>query len=133
MEVLRQVAGRNSYIPSARPPFRQLVIGQSASRDGVNSLPAILALVGPKFENQSLSRPSGCLNDHVFARPQGCHCLLLPKVGKRDLVESGEIGKLLSQLRHAQKIPEEGRERKLKLAFCEQRAKLLNLNMPSEI
>jgi hypothetical protein len=37
--IQRQIAGRDSDIPATGAPFRELVVGKSARRDGENGLP----------------------------------------------------------------------------------------------
>ena len=46
-QVFSNVARRDTDTPTTRAPFSKLVIRERARRDGINSLPAVLALLGP--------------------------------------------------------------------------------------
>ena len=88
IEVLGQVAGGDAHVPAPTAPFGQLVIGQCPRGHRVNGLPPIFARLRPQFEDQRLAGARGCMDDHIFARPQGRHGLLLPEVGHNELLQA---------------------------------------------
>ena len=63
------------------------VVCERASRNGVNSLSAILALFGPKLENQRFPRARRRLHNHILALAQRADRLLLPQVRHGDVIE----------------------------------------------
>ena len=77
--IQRQITSRDSDIPAAGAPFRELVVGQSARRDGENGLPFERRI--KQLENVGLARAGGRMHNHVLAVLQGSDGLLLPEIG----------------------------------------------------
>ena len=93
-EIFSQVAGGDADIPAARTPFSEFVVRECAGGNGVNSLTAIFALLGPQLKDECLAGAGRGLDDHVLAGTQSRYCLLLPKVRDGDLVQGGGCGEL---------------------------------------
>ena len=88
IQVLGQVAGGDADVPAPGSPFSQFVIGQRPRGYCVNSLTPIFAKLGPQFEDERLAGACGRMDDHVLARSQCRHGLLLPQVGDNDLMQT---------------------------------------------
>ena len=107
IEVLGQVAGGDAHVPPSAAPFGELVVGQCPRGHGVNGLPPIFARLRPQFEDQRLTGARGRMDDHVLARPQCRHGLLLPKVGHYELLQArGGIGgfRWVGERRHPRRL-----------------------------
>ncbi len=78
VQIFGEVAGGDAGIPAARAPLGQLVVRKGTSRDGVNGLAAIFALVGPKLENECFTGAGRCLDNNVFAGAESGDGFLLP-------------------------------------------------------
>jgi hypothetical protein len=94
IKVFREVAGGNPHVPPSRSPLGKLIVCESPSRDGIDGLPSIFALVRPEFENQGFPRAGRRLDDDIFPFPQCRDGLLLPKVRDGDEIEGGQVGQL---------------------------------------
>src|SRR5216683_3425387 len=79
IEIQREIASGNADIPSARAPFRQLVIRERARWNSENSLSLQHGI--KQFKNVGLARTGRCLHDNIFAFTQRAHRLLLPEIG----------------------------------------------------
>ena len=88
VEVLGQVAGGDAYVPAPGSPFSQLVVGQRPSGHCVNGLTPVSARLRPQFEHQRLAGACGRMDDHVLARSQCRHGLLLPQVRNNELLQA---------------------------------------------
>ncbi len=83
VEIQREIARGDADIPAARAPFREFVVRERARRNGENRL----AFEGgiKQFENVGLARAGRGLDDHILARPQSAHRLLLPEIGDDEI------------------------------------------------
>lgn len=71
IEILRQISGGDSNIPTARPPFGQFVIGQSPGGHGINRLPMVSPLIRPQLEDERLARSRWGMDHHILLLAQG--------------------------------------------------------------
>src|SRR6185503_13681455 len=102
-QVFGQITRCDADVVTAPAPFSEFVVGKSASRDSVNGLAPVLAVVGPKLKNQRLARTGRGLDNDVLSRSQSGDGFLLPEVRNGHLVQATELGKWLCE-RHARNI-----------------------------
>ena len=102
--VFRKVTRGDTNIPAARAPLGELVVGQSASRHGVNRLAGVAALVGPKLKNERFACAGRRVDDNILASPQMLNRLLLPQVWNDELIQGRKTIQLRPELLHGAKL-----------------------------
>ena len=87
VEVFRKVTRGDTNIPAARAPLGELVVGQGASRHGVNGLTGVSALIRPKLKNERFACAGCRVNDDIVAGSQVLNRLLLPQIWNDELIQ----------------------------------------------
>ncbi len=81
IEILREVSGGDSDVPSCVPPLPPLIVREGARRDSEDRLPPLrmlLSFIGEQFENERFPRTGGSGNNDVVSVTDGPNRLLLP-------------------------------------------------------